>query len=150
LGRSVHTVKEDADALVVVTKEIEIEVNADKAKYMVMSRDRNAGRDDSVKIDNSFIERVEDFRYLGTMLAEQNSIQEEIKRRLKLENACYHSVQTILSSRLLSKTLKFKIYRNIILDLQEVGGGRGDWMELAQDRDRWRALVGTVRDLRVP
>jgi hypothetical protein len=34
--------------------------------------------------------------------------------------------------------------------LQEVGGGRGDWMELAQDRDRWRALVGTVRDFRVP
>jgi len=33
------------------------------------------------------------------------------------------------------------------MDLQEVGGGRGDWMELAQDRDRWRALVGTVRDL---
>jgi hypothetical protein len=39
---------------------------------------------------------------------------------------------------------------NIKTDLQEVGGGRGDWMELAQDRDRWQALVGTVRDFRVP
>ena len=39
---------------------------------------------------------------------------------------------------------------NIQIDLQEVGGGRGDWMELAQDRDRWRALVGRVRDFRVP
>ena len=39
---------------------------------------------------------------------------------------------------------------NIKMDLQEVGGGRGDWMELAQDRDRWRGLVGTVRDFRVP
>jgi len=39
---------------------------------------------------------------------------------------------------------------NIKVDLQEVGGGRGDWMELAQNRDRWRALVGTVRDFRVP
>ena len=39
---------------------------------------------------------------------------------------------------------------NIKMDLQEVGGGRGDWMELAQDRDRWRALLGTVRDFRVP
>ena len=39
---------------------------------------------------------------------------------------------------------------NIKMDLQDVGGGRGDWMELAQDRDRWRALVGTVRDFRVP
>jgi hypothetical protein len=39
---------------------------------------------------------------------------------------------------------------NIKMDLQEVGEGRGDWMEMAQDRDRWRALVGTVRDFRVP
>jgi hypothetical protein len=39
---------------------------------------------------------------------------------------------------------------NIKIDFQEVGGDRGDWMELAQDRDRWRALVGTVRDFRVP
>ena len=39
---------------------------------------------------------------------------------------------------------------NIKMDLQEVGGGRGDWMELAQDRDSWRALVGTVRDFRGP
>jgi hypothetical protein len=34
--------------------------------------------------------------------------------------------------------------------VQEVGGGRGDWIELAQDRDRWRALVSTVKNLRVP
>ena len=39
---------------------------------------------------------------------------------------------------------------NIKMDLQEVGRSRGDWMELAQDRDRWRAIVGTVRDFRVP
>jgi len=39
---------------------------------------------------------------------------------------------------------------NIKMDIQEVGGGRGDWVELAQDRDRWRALVGKVRDFRVP
>ena len=39
---------------------------------------------------------------------------------------------------------------NIKMDVQEVGGGRGDWMVLAQDRDRWRSLVGTVRNFRVP
>jgi hypothetical protein len=38
----------------------------------------------------------------------------------------------------------------IKMDLQEVGGGCGDWMELAQDRDRWRALLSTVKNLRVP
>jgi hypothetical protein len=67
-----------------------------------------------VKTDNSSIERVEDFKYLGTKLTDQNSIQEEIRSRLKLGNACYHSVQNLLSSRLLSKKLKIKIYRIII------------------------------------
>jgi RNA:NAD 2'-phosphotransferase (TPT1/KptA family) len=94
------------EALVVATKEIVLGVNADKTKYMVMSRDRNAGQGHSVKIDNSSIERVEEFKYLRTKLTDQNSIQKEIKSRLKLGNACYHSVQNLLSSRLLSKKLK--------------------------------------------
>jgi hypothetical protein len=59
LGGSALTVKENAEALLVATKEIGIEVNDDKTKYMVMSRDRNAGRGHSVKIDNSSIESVE-------------------------------------------------------------------------------------------
>ena len=53
LGGSVHNVKENAEALVVATKENGLEVNADKTKYMVMSRDRNAGRAHSVKTDNT-------------------------------------------------------------------------------------------------
>jgi len=68
-----------------------------------------------MKMDNSPIERVEEFKYLGTTLTIQNSIQEEIKSRLKLWNACYYSVQNPLSSSLLSKTLKIKIYRTLIL-----------------------------------
>ena len=76
LGGSVHAVKESAEALVVAAKENGLEVNADKTKYMVMSRDWDAGWDHSVKIDNSPIERVEEFKYLGTTLTNQNSIQE--------------------------------------------------------------------------
>ena len=78
LGGSVHTVKENAEALVVATKEIGLEVNADKTKYMIMSRDQNAGRSHSMKIDNRSIERVEEFKYFGTTLTNKNSIQEEI------------------------------------------------------------------------
>ena len=80
-----------------------------------MSRDQNARRINSMKIDNSSIDRVKKFKYLGTTLTNQNSIQEEIKSRLKLGNACYYSVQNLLSSSLLSKKLKIKIYRTIIL-----------------------------------
>jgi len=58
---------------------------------------------------------VEEFKYLGTTLTNQNSIAEEIKSRLRSGNACYHSVQNLLSSKLLSKNLKIKIYRIIIL-----------------------------------
>jgi hypothetical protein len=45
---------------------------------------------------------------------------------------------------------RHRLEDNIKMYLQEVGGGRGDWMELAQDRDGWRALVGTVKNFRVP
>ena len=58
---------------------------------------------------------MEEFKYLGTTLTDQNSIAEEIKSRLRSGNACYHSVQNRLSSRLLSKNLKIKIYRTVIL-----------------------------------
>ena len=77
---------------------------------MVMSRDQNAGRNHSVRIDDSAFERVEEFKYLGTTLTNQNSIPEEIKSRLRSGNSCYHSVQNLLSSRLLSKNLKIKMY----------------------------------------
>jgi len=64
---------------------------------------------------------VEEFKYLGTTLTNQNSIAEEIKSRLKSGNACYHSVQNLLFSRLLSKNLKIKIYRTIIFPVALYG-----------------------------
>jgi hypothetical protein len=62
-----------------------------------------------------FGQMVEQFKYLGTARTDQNSIQEETKSRLKSENACYHSVQNIFSSRIKKKNIKVKIYRNIVL-----------------------------------
>jgi len=69
--------------VVVASKQTGLEVNADKTKYMVMSRDQNAGRILGMKTENSSFERVEEFKYLGTTLINQNSIQEEIKSKLK-------------------------------------------------------------------
>jgi hypothetical protein len=84
---------------------------------MIMSRDQDAGRSHSIEIDNSSFEGVEELKYLGTTLMNQNSIQEEIESRLKSRNACCHSVQNLLSSSLRSKNTKFRIYGTIILPI---------------------------------
>jgi len=101
----VYTIKENAEALVEASKDIGLEVNADKTKYMVMSRDQNAGQSHNIKTGNSSFERVEELKYLGTTLMNQNSIQEEINSRLKSGNACYHLMQNLLSSSLLFKNI---------------------------------------------
>jgi len=78
---------EKAEAFIVASKETGPEVNTDKTKYTVMSGDKNAGRSHNMKIDSSSIERVEEFKYLGTNLTDQNCILEETKSRLKSGNA---------------------------------------------------------------
>ena len=67
LGGSIHTLKENAEALVTANREIGLEISADKTKNMVMSRDQNAGRNYSVRVNNSTFERVEEFIYLGRL-----------------------------------------------------------------------------------
>jgi len=126
----------------VASKQIGLEVNADKTKYMVMSRDQNAGQSHSMKTDNSSFERVEEFKYLRTTLTNQNSIQEEIKGRLKSGNACCHSVQNLSSSSLLSKNLKIKIYRTIILPV--VLYGCKTWLLTLREEHRLRVFENTV------
>ena len=95
-----------------------------------------------MKTDNSYFERVEEFNYLGTTLTNQNSIQEEIKNRLKLGNACYHSVQNLLSSNLLSNNLKFKIYITIILPV--VLYGCETWSLTLREERRLRVFENRV------
>jgi hypothetical protein len=95
-----------------------------------------------MKIDNSSIERVEEFKYLVTTLTNKNSVQEEIKSRLKLRNACYYSVQNLLSSSLLSKKLKIKTYRTIILCV--VLYGCETWSLTLRDERRLRVFENRV------
>jgi len=79
---------------------------------------------------------------LGTTLTNQNSIQEEIKNMLKSGYACYHSVQNLLSSSLLSKNLKIKIYRTIILPV--VLYGCETWLLTLREEQRLRVLEKRV------
>jgi hypothetical protein len=87
---------------------------------------------------------VEPFKCLETTLSNQNSIHEEIKSRLKLGNACYHSVQNILSSSLLSKSVKIKIHRTIILPV--VSYGNETWSPTLMEEPR--LMVFENRSLR--
>ena len=70
-----------------------------------------------IKIGSNLFEKVKTFKYLGSLVTNQNSIQKEIKCRLQAGNPCYYSVQTLLFSRLLSKNLNIKIYKTIILPI---------------------------------
>jgi hypothetical protein len=80
-----------------------------------MSRDQTAGENHNIKVGGKSFDSVEQFKHLGRTLTSQNSIHEKIKCRLNLGNACYPSVQNLLSSRLHSKNTEIKVYRTIIL-----------------------------------
>jgi len=95
-----------------------------------------------MKIDNSCFERLEEFNYLKTTPMKQNSIQEEIKCRLNLVNACYHLVQKLLSSSLLSKNVKIRTYRSIILPV--VLYGFETWSLILKEEGRLRMYENTV------
>jgi hypothetical protein len=111
LGGSIHTVRKNTEVLVIASKETGLEVNAEKTKYMVTSQDQNAGQNINIYIGDKLFETVEQFKYLVTTLTNKNYI----KSRLKSGNACYHSVQNLLSSSFQSKSVTIKIYRTIIL-----------------------------------
>jgi hypothetical protein len=93
--------------LIDVSKEVGLEVNIEKAKYMLVCHDQNADQNWDINIGNKSFEKESQFKYLGMTVTNQNLIQEEIKRRLNCDNACYHSLENLLSC-LLSENLKLE------------------------------------------
>jgi len=140
LGVGIHSVQLNTGAVVVASKETELEASADKIKYMVMSRDQNAGRSRKMKIDNSSFGRVEEFKCLGTTLSNQNSFRKKLT--YWSGNACHHSVQKLLSSSLLTKNLNMKIYRTMILRV--VLYGCANWSLTLWEQHRLRVLENRV------
>jgi len=93
LSGDINIINESAETLLQAIREAGLEVkNTEKAKYILMSRHQNAGQIHSLLIASKSFENVEKFKYLGT-ISNKNCIHEEIKSRLNLGNACYHSVQ---------------------------------------------------------
>jgi hypothetical protein len=114
LGENIDAIQKNTEALLDAGNEVGLEVNSEKTKYMLMSR-KKAGQKHGIKIANRSFEGVAKLKYLGTTLTDQNCMNEEIKSRLNSGNACYHSVQSLLYSCLLSRNVKVKIYKTIIL-----------------------------------
>jgi hypothetical protein len=141
LGGRIHAIKSRQDS-VDPNMENGLEVNVDETKYTVMSRDQNTGRCHNMKTDNSSFERVEQFKYLGTTLTNQNSIQEEIKGRLKLGIACYLSVKNLLFSSLQPTNMKMNIHR--IITLHVVLYGCETWSLILREKQRLRVFENRV------
>jgi hypothetical protein len=101
LGNNIYTTNKNTKALTDARKEVGLEINVKKTKYMSLSRHQNANQNCDIKIANRLFENMSQFRYLGVTVTNQ--------RRLNSGNACFHYVQNLLSSRLLSKNIKIRI-----------------------------------------
>jgi hypothetical protein len=143
LGEKIDIIKKNTETLIDAGKEVGLEINVEKTKYnMLLSRHQNVGRNRDIKIANRSFGNLSQFKYLGTTVTNQNMIQEEIKRRLNSGNASYHSVQNLLSSRLLSEIVNIRINKTITLPV--VLYGRETWSLALREEHRLRVFENRV------
>jgi hypothetical protein len=138
LGYSINSTKDNSETLLEASRDIGLEINAEKTKYMIMSRYPNSGQNQNIRIDNESFEKVAKFKYMGTTPTNQNDIPDEIKVRLKPENACYYSFQNLWSYSLVSNNLKIKVYKTAILPVMLYGCET--WSLTLREEHRLRVL----------
>jgi hypothetical protein len=142
LEDNIDTIRKNTETLIDASKEIFLEINREKAKYMLLYHHRNVGRNRDVKIANRSFENVSQFKYLETTVTNRNLIQEKIKRRLNSGNVCYHSVQNFLSSGLLSKNVNIRIYKTRMFPV--VLYGCETWSLTLREEHRLRVFENRV------
>ncbi|PSN49532.1 hypothetical protein C0J52_04975 [Blattella germanica] len=115
LGDSEEILMDNMHILRSSTRKLGLEVNVNKTKYMVTRRNASCKANGQLMTNEGNFEEVAEFKYLGALITNRNEKQKEIKHRLNSGNACYYALQQLLSSQLLSKNIKLKIYKTVIL-----------------------------------
>jgi hypothetical protein len=115
MGENIDKVEKNTEALLDSSKEVGLKANQDLTKYMLMLRSPKIGQKRSIKTVKTSFKDVAKFKYLGTTPTNRNFIREEMNSILNSGNPCYNSVQGLLSSCLLFRNVKFKIYKTIVL-----------------------------------
>ncbi|KAJ4437498.1 hypothetical protein ANN_17643 [Periplaneta americana] len=142
LGENPQMIRGNTEILLEASKAICLEVNPEKTKYMIMSRDQNIVRNGNIKIGDLSFKEVDKFKYLGATVTNINDSWKEIKRRINMGNACYYSVEKLLSSSLLSKNLKVRNYKTVILPV--VLYGCETWTLTLREEQRLRMFENKV------
>jgi hypothetical protein len=134
LGNSINTIKENTETLLEARRDVGLEINAENTKYMIMFHHPDLGQNQYISIANELFENAANSKYLGTTLTNKNDIHDEIKSRLNSGNACYYSVQNLLSSHLIS-TWRLK-YIKLVLPV--VFYGCETWPLILREEHRLR------------
>jgi hypothetical protein len=161
LGDSVNTIKENSETLLEASGDICLEMNAEKTKYMIMSRHQNSEQNQNISIANESLKKVVKLKYLWTTLelhsqySSSNIVRVIKTRRLRWAGHValmgeWRGVCRVLVGKSEDKRPRRRWEDNIKMDLREVGIDGSNWIRLAQDRIRWKACVNTVMNLLVP
>jgi hypothetical protein len=154
LGDNINIIKKNAKALLDVSKEIGLEVNSEKSKYMFMPRHQRAGQNNYIRVANKSFENE-----LHGLHSSPGIVRVIKARRMRWAGYVarmgeVRGAYNILVGRPEGRRPLGRPRRrwedNIKMDLREIGFGDVDWIHLALDRDTWRAVVNTVMNLRVP
>lgn len=115
LGEDLDMIKRLGSNLINTAKKVGLTVNEEKTEYLVASRrNRNGGLEQYIKIEELKFKRVSQFKYLGSMITEDNDIKTEVSTRIQLANRGYYGLEKVLKSKALSKALKIKMYMTLL------------------------------------